>query len=252
MRRSVLIFITALGVGLSFISSSNAAQGVTLRWFGHAFFLVTSAEGVKVALDPFGDIGYPLSEAAADVVTVSHEHGDHNGADRIAGSPAILRGLKAGGAGWNSISYSMKDVRITALPAYHDNVQGRKRGLNSIFIVETGGLRFAHLSDIGHIPSKAKLEKMGRVDVLLIPVGGVFSIDGRQAKEIMSHLRPRITVPMHYKTPVTAAWPIEDESAFLKGLKNVRRLDTLTVSLAPETLPIQPEIWVMRYQSDAR
>ena len=248
MRRSVLIIITVLGVGLSVLSSPNASQGVTLRWFGHAFVLVTSAEGVKVALDPFGDIGYPWSGAAADVVTVSHEHGDHNGADRLAGSPVILRSLKAGGAGWNAISYTKKDLRITALPAFHDNVEGRKRGLNSIFIVETGGLRFAHLSDIGHIPSQAMLKKMGRVDVLLIPVGGVFSIDGRQAKEIMSRLRPRITVPIHYKTPVTAAWPIADESAFLNGLKNVRRLNTLIVSLTPETLPRQPEIWVMRYQ----
>ncbi len=248
MRRSVQIIITALGVGLSFISTPNAAQGVTLRWFGHAFFLVTSAEGVKVALDPFGDIGYPLSEAEADVVTVSHEHGDHNGAERLAGFPEVLRGLKDGGAGWNSISYRMKDVRITSLPAYHDNARGRELGLNSIFIVETGGLRFAHLSDIGNIPSTANLEKMGRVDVLLVPVGGVYSIDGRQAKEIMSSLRPRITVPIHYKTPVTASWPIEDESDFLKGLENVRRLDTLTVSLSPETLPSQPEVWIMRYQ----
>ena len=124
MRRSVLIIITVLGVGLSVLSSPNASQGVTLRWLGHAFVLVTSAEGVKVALDPFGDIGYPWSGAAADVVTVSHEHGDHNSADRLAGSPVILRGLKAGGAGWNAISYTKKDLRITALPAFHDNVEG--------------------------------------------------------------------------------------------------------------------------------
>ena len=122
MARSLLSLTLVVGLGMSLLSSAAAAQSSTLRWFGHAFFLVTSAEGIKVALDPFGDIGYPLSEAAADVVTVSHEHGDHNGADRLAGSPSILRGLKAGGAGWNSISYSMKDVRITALPAYHDNM----------------------------------------------------------------------------------------------------------------------------------
>ncbi len=238
----------AVGLGLSLISSLDAAQAVTLRWLGHAFFLVTSSEGVRVALDPFGDIGYPMPQIAADVITLSHEHQDHNGADRLAGSPVILPGLKAGGAGWNSISYGVKDVRIAALPAYHDNVEGRRLGLNTIFIVETGGLRFAHLSDIGHTLSEATLKAMGRIDILLIPVGGKFSIDGRQAKEVMSRLRPRITIPMHYKTPVTAAWPIEDESAFLDGLTNVRRLDTLAASLTPETLPTQPEVWVMRYQ----
>ena len=211
MGRSFLAFITAVGLGLSLMSSPDAAQAVTLRWFGHAFFLMTSTEGVRVALDPFGEIGYPLPEVAADVVTVSHEHGDHNGADRLAGSPVILRGLKPGGAGWNSISYGMKDVRITALPAYHDDVQGRRAGLNTIFIVETGGLRLAHLSDIGHTLSEETLEAMGSVDILLVPVGGKFSIDGRQAREVMSRLRPRVTVPIHYKTSVTATWPIARE-----------------------------------------
>ena len=248
MGRFLRTLAMALGLGTGLLSSASAAEIVTLRWFGHAFFLVTSAQGVRVALDPFTDIGYPMPEVAADVVTVSHEHGDHNGADALAGSPAILRGLKVGGADWNSISYRMKDVRITALPAYHDDVRGRARGLNTIFIVETGGLRLAHLSDIGHTLSDATLKAMRRIDVLLIPVGGNFSIDGRQAKEIMTRLRPRITIPIHYKTPVTAAWPIEDESAFLTGLNNVRRLDTLTVSLTPETLPTEPEVWVMRYR----
>ncbi len=79
-------------------------------------------------------------------------------------------------------------------------------------------------------------------------MGGKFSIDGRQAKEIMSRLRPRITIPMHYKTPVTATWPIEDESAFLAGLKNAKRLEMLSISVTPETLPTEPEVWVMRYR----
>ncbi|MFQ5789808.1 MAG: MBL fold metallo-hydrolase [Acidobacteriota bacterium] len=248
MGRSLRSLALGLGLGMSLLSSAAAAQPSTLHWFGHAFFLVNSSQGIRVALDPFGDIGYGMPEVAADVVTVSHEHGDHNGADRLAGSPVVLRGLKAGGADWNSISYRTKDVRITALPAYHDDVQGRRRGLNTIFIVETGGLRLAHLSDIGHTLSEATLKAMGRIDVLLIPVGGKFSIDGRQAKEIMSRLRPRITIPMHYKTPVTATWPIEDESAFLSGLKNVRRLEMLTITLTPETLPTEPEVWVMRYR----
>ena len=248
MGRSLRSLAIAVGLGVSLLSSAAAAQSVTVRWFGHAYFLITSAQGVRLALDPFGDIGYPMPEVVADVVTVSHEHGDHNGADGLAGSPVVLRGLKAGGADWNSISYGMKDVRITALPAYHDDVQGRKRGLNTIFIVETGGLRLAHLSDIGHTLSDATLKAIGSIDLLLIPVGGIFSIDGRQAKEIMTRLRPSITIPIHYKTPVTAAWPIEDESEFLTGLKNVRRLDMLTVSLTPETLPTEPEVWVMRYQ----
>ncbi len=248
MLRSCLALVFAVGFGSSLLVSANAADALTLRWFGHAFFLVTSSDGVRVAMDPFGDIGYPAPEVGADVVTVSHEHGDHNAPGRLAGSPAILRGLEAGGADWNAISYDLRDVRIVALPAYHDNVEGRKRGLNSIFVVETGGIRLAHLSDIGHTLSEATLEALGPIDILLVPVGGKFSIDGDQAKEIMARLQPRITVPIHYKTPVTAGWPIEDESAFLSGLENVKRLDSLTVTVTSETLPSRPEVWIMRYE----
>ena len=248
MLISCLALFSAVGLGFGLIVSPNAADALTLRWFGHAFFVVTSSGGVRVAMDPFGDIGYPMPAVGADVVTVSHGHGDHNGADRFAGSPTILRGLNAGGAGWSSISYDLRDVRIAALPAYHDNVEGRKLGLNSIFVVETGGLRLAHLSDIGHTLSEATLDALGPIDILLVPVGGKFSIDGDQAREIMARLQPRITVPIHYKTPVTAGWPIEDESAFLSSLENVKRLDSLTVTITSETLPSRPEVWVMRYE----
>ena len=248
LRHLLVALAIPLGLGPSLASPAAGQQSPTLRWLGHAFFLVVSPQGVRVALDPFGNIGYPMPEVVADIVTVSHEHGDHNGARRIAGSPVVLRGLKAGGAGWNPISFRMKDVRITSLPAYHDEEKGRRRGLNTIFVVEIGGLRLAHLSDIGHNLSASTVEAMGRIDVLLVPVGGNFSIDGRQAREIMTRLGPRVTIPIHYKTPATARWPIEDETTFVLGLKNVKRLNLHTVSLRPEALPSTPEIWVMRYR----
>jgi L-ascorbate metabolism protein UlaG (beta-lactamase superfamily) len=109
-------------------------------------------------------------------------------------------------------------------------------------------LRIFNLARIANGISEATLEAMGPIDILLVPVGGRFSIDGSQAREIMASLQPRITVPIHYKTPVTANWPIEDESAFLAGLENVKRLDALAVSVTPETLPARPEVWVMSYE----
>ncbi len=248
MGCSLRTLAIAVGLSMGLFSWTAATEAATLRWFGHAFFLVTSPQGVRVALDPFGDIGYPVPDVAADIVTVSHEHADHNNPGLLTGSPVVLRGLMAGGADWNAIDHRTKDVRISALPVYHDDVRGRSRGLNSIFIVEIGGLRLAHLSDIGHTLSAETLEDMGRIDILLVPVGGIFSIDGRQAREIMARLRPRITVPIHYKTAVTADWPIEDESTFLVGLENVMRPDALAVSITPETLPARPEVWIMRYE----
>ncbi len=118
MTRPIRCLTLVVGLALGLVGLTDTAQALTLRWFGHAFFLITSSEGVRVAMDAFGEIGYPIPEVAVDVVTVSHEHGDHNAANRIAGSPTVLRGLKAGGTGWNSISYGLKDIRITALPAY--------------------------------------------------------------------------------------------------------------------------------------
>jgi L-ascorbate metabolism protein UlaG (beta-lactamase superfamily) len=238
----------SIGLAMTLFGSAAAAEPASLRWYGHSFFILTSPQGVRVALDPAAGIGYPLPERPADIITVSHEHSDHNRADRLGGSPVILRGLKAGGADWNPVSYRKGDVRITSLPAYHDGRRGRKYGLNSIFIVETGGIRLAHLSDIGNTLSEATVKAMGRIDILMVPVGGRFSIDGLGARKIMARLNPRVTIPIHYKTPVTAKWPIEDETSFLEGLKNVRRLKKLNVSLTPETLPARPEVWVMRYE----
>ena len=100
-RRLLLALAIPLGLGPGLASPAAGQKTPTLRWLGHAFVLVVSPQGVRVALDPLGNIGYPMPEVVADIVTVSHEHGDHNGAGRIAGSPVVLRGLKAGGAGWN-------------------------------------------------------------------------------------------------------------------------------------------------------
>ena len=198
MARSLRSLAMVLGLGISLLNPAAAAQSATLRWFGHAFFLITSSQGVRVALDPFGDIGYPVPEVAADVVTVSHEHGDHNNPDLLTGAPVVLRGLMAGGADWNAIDHRTKDVRISALPAYHDDVRGRSRGLNSIFIVEIGGLRLAHLSDIGHTLSAETLEDMGRIDILLyqralIRTHTPFSVpDGHDLPRLLDELVPGI------------------------------------------------------------
>ncbi|MFQ5913775.1 MAG: MBL fold metallo-hydrolase [Nitrospinota bacterium] len=245
MRWSLLLCFSVTLLAASVASGANHS---TLKWYGHAFFLLTSPQGVRVAMDPFGDIGYPMPQVEADVVTVSHEHGDHNNAAAISGSPEILRGLKKGGGDWNLSSLRKKDVKISSFPAYHDESKGRKRGLNSIFVIEAGGLRVAHLSDIGQVPSEETLKAMGRIDVLLVPVGGFYSIDGRQARQIVSRLKPKVAIPSHYKTEATAKWPISDEKVFLEGFPRVKRLGTSFVQLAADSLPAETEIWVLTYQ----
>ena len=229
-------------------SPATGADEITLKWYGHAFFLLTSPQGVRVAMDPFGNIGYPMPKVEADIVTVSHGHGDHNNPEAISGGPKILFGLKKGGRNWNLISFRQKDVRISTYPAYHDESKGSKRGLNAIFVIEAGGLRVAHLSDIGQIPSEETLKAMGKIDILLVPVGGVYSIDGRQARELVSRLKPKMAIPSHYKTEATASWPISDETSFLQGKARVNQVGASLITISRDSLPTKTEIWVLKFR----
>jgi len=248
MQIVVWALVLALLVSASGPVRSAAPQGeATLRWFGHAFVLITSPEGVRVAMDPFGEIGYPMPDVEADVVTISHGHGDHSNAPLVKGKPEVLQGLTPDGRDWARVNFRRRDVTITSFRAYHDKAQGKQRGLNTLFLVEVGGLRIAHLSDIGHVPAEEALRALGRVDILLVPVGGVYSIDGAEATQLADRLKAAITIPIHYKTEATASWPIADELAFLEGKPRVRRVGN-SVRISRELLPRNPEVWVMDYR----
>jgi L-ascorbate metabolism protein UlaG (beta-lactamase superfamily) len=156
-------------------------------------------------MDPIpGAIGYtPPANLKADAVTVSHEHGDHNNVALVSGvkgDPKILRGLSPDKKNWVKTEEKIKDVAIRSVGVYHDDQQGKLRGLNSVFVFETGGMRIAHLGDLGHLLTDAHLQQIGPVDVVLVPVGGVFTIDAAQASKVIEQLKPRtIVVPMHYR-----------------------------------------------------
>jgi len=224
-----------------------AQRDVTVRWYGHAFFAVTSADGITIVTDPFGKIGYSMPALEADVVTVSHGHGDHNNPSLVRGKPKIIRGLEMGGKHWAWVNFRSKDVRIRAFPAYHDKVKGKERGLNTIFLLEVSGIRIVHMSDIGHVPPELTLKSLERVDVLLIPVGGIYSIDSSEASRIVDRLKPAVVIPIHYKTKATASWPIATEEAFVKDKPRVKQVGN-TIRLRREGLPKATEIWVMDYR----
>ena len=224
-----------------------AQRDVTVRWYGHAFFAVTSAEGITIVTDPFGKIGYSMPALDADVVTVSHGNGAHTNPSLVKGKPKIIRGLETGGKHWAWVNFQRKDVRIRAFPAYHDKVKGKERGLNSIFLLEVSGIRIVHMSDIGHIPPELTLKSLEKVDVLLIPVGGLYSIDASEASRIVDRLKPAVVIPIHYKTKATASWPIATEEAVVKDKQRVKQVGS-TISLRREGLPKATEIWVMDYR----
>lgn len=221
---------------------------VELTWWGHAMFALTASDGTRVLLDPYSEIGYQIPTAAelsAQVVTLSHDHPDHSNVT-LAGEATVLRGLTADG--WASVDETFDDTRIFSIDAFHDNSEGSERGRDALFVIETAGLRIAHLGDIGQAElTLEQLEALGQIDVLLIPVGGVFTVDAAGATDIVGQIGPRIVVPMHYGTAVLA-FDLNPVDAFLEG-KDVREIASSTVGFDVDALP-EPgaaEIWVLEH-----
>lgn len=175
---------------------------------GHATFLLELANGLRLVTDPVDDgSGYVFPAIPADILTISHSHHDHNCIEKVSGDPIMVDT-----AGTVTID---PDVRITAIPCYHDEAQGAKRGSNLMMLIETEGLRVAHLGDLGHVPTAEQLAVLGHIDVLMIPVGGFFTIDAAAARRTADLLNARVIVPMHYRTAVNAGWPISPAEDFL-------------------------------------
>lgn len=191
--------------------------------------------------------GYTISPiSGVDVITVGHEHGDHNNVSLATGTLLILRGLSA--SGWNDIYMTVKDISIRSVATYHDSEQGSKRGRNTVFTFQVDSLRVAHLSDLGHLLTPEQVQSIGAVDVLMIPVGGNFTIDASQATQVVQQLSPKIVIPMHYKTPATSAsLPIVPVDDFLVG-KKVQRPNSNILRVSKSSLPAEATVVVLNYQ----
>ncbi len=201
-----------------------------VRWLGHACFLC-EGNGVRLLTDPFGkEVGYPLPREVVDVVTVSHDHYDHNAVQVLPGRPRVIREPGV---------HEVEGLRIEGFSVYHDEVRGAKRGRNIIYAWEMDGIRFCHLGDLGHLLEPATVEAIGKIDLLMIPVGGVYTIDARGAFRVVEQLNPRLVLPMHYKTPPLKLdlAPVED---FTRYFDRVRREKVLRVG--PGGLPEEREV----------
>jgi len=217
---------------------------VEIRYYGHAMFGLT-AEGATIVLDPFNDdVGYPRPNVEPDAVVTSHEHSDHGSVDLIRGRPRVLRGLAEEGKTWAALDARVGPMRITGVPTYHDTEQGRARGKNAVVVIELENLRVAHLGDLGHVLTPEQVRAIGRVDVLMVPVGGHFTIGPAEADQVIAQLKPRVVIPMHYRTEVNAAWPIGTLDDFLKGRAGVKRVGA-TVNVTRAALPVEQEVWVL-------
>ncbi len=208
-----------------------------LKWLGHSAFVITSDTGIKLITDPYATddrLSYGEIKESADIVTVSHDHSDHNNVSAIRNNPDIVRGTT-----------EIKGIKFRGIPAYHDEAKGQQRGKNTIFCFEVDGTKVCHLGDLGHTLGDKQIAEIGEVDILLIPVGGFYTIDAMAASQICDQLKPRVIIPMHYKTN-KCGLPISGVDEFLQGKKNVSRLDASEVELKSGKLPADTQVIVLQ------
>lgn len=244
-----------------------------IRWLGQACFLIMTLGGAHVLIDPPGPtVGYRIAAHSipADLVFVSHQHPDHN---YVAAARPTPRGptkfikplappVPPDIGGYGDVQYSFGAPGLAAdkisarqVSAFHDDAQGKERGPDTINVLETGGLRIAHLGDIGQgALTDEQLTAIGRVDVLMIPVGGFFTVDGAQAAALVAQLKPRVIIPMHYRTQVLSAAlksKLHTRDEFLSAMQGKAQVVTVKardLKLSPKTLPKRPTIYLLPYQ----
>jgi L-ascorbate metabolism protein UlaG (beta-lactamase superfamily) len=210
-----------------------------IKYLGHSAFAITSNSGVKIITDPYANsptLTYGQISESADIVTVSHHHYDHSNAAAVGGNPEVVS--RAG----RSV---VKGIEIKGIASAHDDSGGKVRGGNIIFCFEVDGVAVCHLGDLGHRLDERQLAEIGRVDVLLIPVGGNYTIDAKVATEVCDQLKPRVVIPMHYKTEKGIPG-VSGVEGFLSGKANVSRPDSSQAEFRPGELPATTQIIVLK------
>ncbi|MGI6296367.1 MAG: MBL fold metallo-hydrolase [Armatimonadota bacterium] len=214
---------------------------MNIKFLGHASFLLTTSAGTRIITDPFDPNAYPGAlkyariNEKADVVTVSHDHADHHASNLIAGGPMIIKG---------SGKFVADGVDIFGVPTYHDDEHGAQRGKNTIFVLSADGLRVAHFGDLGHVLTGDQAAEVGSVDVALIPVGGFYTIDAKQAAKVAEQVSARVVIPMHYSNE-KCSFPIASVEGFIAGKPNVVRSGESAVDVNPGELPAERTIIVL-------
>jgi L-ascorbate metabolism protein UlaG (beta-lactamase superfamily) len=260
MFRSCIALLAAI---LLAAPVSAQSKQLSIRWHGQAFFEIKTSAGTRIVIDPhaieaFGE----RTGIKADLICITHLHNDHTQVGVIENfEPRKLKemvrlGLKdEKGDGkhvdWNILDEKFKDVHIQTVGTYHDEVRGMMRGKNSVFILEVDGFRIVHLGDLGHLLSKDQIKKIGTVDVLMIPVGGVYTINGEEAKKVVEQLKPRYyVIPMHYGVKGYDALLTADEFKEDQKLEIIYKRGTegLTIDVGAKP-PAKPQIAILGWEN---
>lgn len=218
-------------------SQAHAAEpDALIEYFGHNFFQITSKRGTKIITDPLAPGMHPTPVVTPQVITVGREHPNHNYVELARGKPIILRGLANYGAEWAKISTTVGDVLIYSVPIYQQQFGNALKG--AAFVFDLGAVCIAHLGDLSHKLTPEELKAFGKVDVVMIPIGGTFTMPPDTAREVLQQLKPKIAIPMHYREDVSLL------NMFLTGFKN-RHLPGNTLVVSKAALPLPTQIVVL-------
>ncbi len=243
----MLRMLAALAVLILGVSIGTAADKPTkVRWYGQSLIQIETAAGKKIVFDPHAIPVFGAEKPDADLVCISHEHDDHNLTIILPKNEKRLElhGLKPANKAktvfeWNKIDQKIEalGVQVKTFGTYHDEKDGKERGLNSIFVVTVDGLTFCHLGDLGHELSPQLVKQIGKVDVLFVPVGGIYTINGEVARKVTAAINPRLfAIPMHYA--VEGYDDLLSPAEFLEEQKNVKKMeDTNELSVSADMKP---------------
>lgn len=208
-----------------------------LEYFGHSFWKITCGD-LKIVIDPFDNIGYPIPHnLEADYVIISHEHHDHNNVSIINGNPIIIR---------TSGMYEYPGFRANLISVFHDDKAGAKRGTNNIIQLLIEDMILVHCGDLGHIPNQGILSSLDKADILLVPVGGIYTLPVDETWTLIKEVKPHIVIPMHYKTPALA-FELGSLDAFLKDAVNIEMNGRNTININKDNLP-ESKVIVMNWE----
>jgi L-ascorbate metabolism protein UlaG (beta-lactamase superfamily) len=208
---------------------------VDITWLGLSCFRIRGNQAIVIT-DPFPpESGYTLGKPTADIVTVSHPHPSHSYVQGVNGPPRVVKGPG---------EYEISGVLILGLTTYHDAVRGQSRGKNTVYLLEIDGVTVCHLGDIGHVIGDEPVEEMGKVDILMLPVGGASTINAAMAAETIRKIEPKIVLPMHYQTP-SASRELEPVENFLKEMGQVTIEPRPKLNINKNNLPITTQVVIL-------
>ena len=209
-----------------------------LTHLGHSCFKLNGKSAIVVT-DPYDQatFGKAMPKTKADIVTVSHSHHDHCAIDRVINSPFVVQGPG---------EYEIKGISIWGISSFHDKKMGSQRGKNTIYVYHLDTLRLCHLGDLGHKLDDSQIERIGELDILMIPVGGVYTIDAKEAVQVVSQLEPKIVIPMHYKTK-GLAFELGSLNEFLREINEKETKPVKSLKISKATLPEERKVvWLKK------